>query len=69
MKRLNKKRVNQTEALRLIDEKLNQEYADLSNPIKIKVVQFSVYFAIEEGSVKGSVYFEDVGKLLKIDKQ
>jgi len=69
MKRLNKKRVNQIEALRLIDEKLNQEYADLSSRTKVKVVHFSVYFAIEDGSVMGSVYYEDIGKLLKIGKQ
>lgn len=68
MKRLNKERVTQTEALRLIDEKMNQEYADLKNPTSIKVVHFDVYFAIENGSVKGSVYYEDVGKMLKIDK-
>lgn len=65
MQRLNKKRVTQIEALRLIDEKMNQEYTDFSNPTKIKIVHFSLYLAIEEGSIMGSVYFEEVGKLEK----
>lgn len=70
MEKLNKERVTQTEALRIIDEKINKEYADFIsfNSGRVKIVQFSAYFAIQEGSVMGSVYFEELGKLLKEPK-
>jgi len=67
MEKLNKKTINQDEAFRLIEQKLNNEYADLlsSNLGKIKVVNFSICFALEEGSVMGSVYFREMGTLKK----
>jgi len=67
MLKLNKKTITQDEALRLIEQKLNAEYTDLisSNSPKVKVVNFLLYFCIEEGSVMGSVYFGQMGKLKK----
>lgn len=68
MVKLNKGSITQTEAMGLIDKKLNQEYADFisSNSRAVKVVNFNLYFAIQEGSVMGSVYFEPIGKLKQI---
>ena len=67
MQRLNKKRVTQIEALKLVDEKLNEEFSALvsSDSTHVKVVNFNLWFSIEMGSVKGSVYFEDVAKLMQ----
>jgi len=67
MKKLNKTKVNQVKLLRLIDEKLNNEYAELmsSNTFGLKIVHFNLYVAIQEGSVAGSVYFEETGRLPK----
>lgn len=67
MIKLNKGSITQIEALGLIDKKLNQEYADFisSNSGTVKVVNFNLYFAIQEGSVMGSVYYEPLGKLKK----
>ncbi len=67
MKQLNKAKVNQTELLRLVDEKLNSEYAELmsSNTFGLKIVHFNLYVAIQDGSVAGNVYFEETGKLIK----
>ncbi|GAI90844.1 unnamed protein product [marine sediment metagenome] len=68
MKKLNKKAVNQIEALRLIDEKMNKEYIDFvsSNKSLLKVVHFDVCLAIQEGSVMGNVFFEETARLKKI---
>ena len=65
MEKLNKGSITQTEALALIDKKLNKEYADFigSNSRMVRIVNFSLCFAIQEGSVMGSVYFEQPGKL------
>lgn len=70
MEQLNKTKANQTELLRLIDEKLNNEYAELisSNTFGLKIVHFNLYIAIQEGSVSGSVYFEETAKLIKKKK-
>jgi len=68
MKRLNKKAITQDDAFRLIEQKLNNEYADFisSNSRTVKIVNFNLCFAIQEGSVMGSVYFEPKGKLKQI---
>ena len=65
MEKLNKGSITQTEALGLIDKKLNQEYTDFisSNSGRVKIVNFNLCFAIQEGSVMGSVYFEPTGEL------
>jgi len=65
MEKLNKKTITQDEAFRLIEQKLNNEFADLvsSNSRTVKIVNFSLCFALQEGSVMGSVYFEPIGKL------
>ena len=70
MEQLNKIKATQTELLRLIDEKLNGEYAELmsSNIFRLKIVHFNLYVAIQEGSVDGSVYFEETAKLIKKKK-
>jgi len=67
MQKLNKKSITQNEAFRLIEQKLNDEYVDIisSNPDRVKVVNFTLCFAVQEGSVMGSVYFEETGKLRK----
>lgn len=67
LQKLNKKAVTQTEALKLIDEKLNQEYVDFvsSNKSLLKVVHFDICLAIQEGSVTGNVFFEETAKLKK----
>ncbi|MBA7493844.1 hypothetical protein ES702_04409 [subsurface metagenome] len=67
MEKLNKKSITQDDAFRLIEQKLNDEYADVisSNSGKVKVVNFSLCFAIQEGSVMGSVYFDLMGKQRK----
>ncbi len=67
MLKLNKKTITQDEAFRLIEQKLNDEYADLvsSNPGELKFVKFKLCFAIELGSVMGNIYFEKTGKLKK----
>ncbi|MBA7609387.1 hypothetical protein ES703_16578 [subsurface metagenome] len=67
MEKLNKKIITQDEAFRLIERKLNNEYADLvsSNPGELKFVKFKLCFAIELGSVIGDIYFEEIGKLKK----
>ena len=67
MKQLNKTKANQIELLRLIDEKLNNEYAELlsSNTFGLKIVHFNLHIAIQEGSVAGNVYFEETGRLPK----
>jgi len=67
MEKLNKKSITQDDAFRLIEQKLNDEYADLisSNSGKVKIINFSLYFAIQEGSVMGSVYFDLMGKQRK----
>lgn len=70
MEKLNKKSVTQIEALRIIDEKMNKEYVDFisSNQNSVKIVQFGIFFMIQEGSVVGYVYFDELGKLLKVPK-
>lgn len=67
MLKLNKKSITQDEAFRLVEQKLNNEYADFvsSNSGKIKIVNFNLCFAIQQGSVMGNVYFEQTGKLRK----
>ncbi|NVM56228.1 MAG: hypothetical protein HWN66_21205 [Candidatus Helarchaeota archaeon] len=49
----------------MVDKKLIEEYTNFigSNSKTVRVVNFSLCFAIEEGSVMGSVYFEPIGKL------
>jgi len=67
MKKINKEKVNQTEILRLIDEKMNNEYIEFlsSNSHGKKIVNFNVCFVIREGSVMGNIYFAETGKLTK----
>lgn len=56
---------SQIEVLKIIDDKLNELYADLvsSNPGRIQVVTFNLLFILKEGSVQGTVSFESVAKL------
>lgn len=65
MKKLNQKKVTQIEALGLIDRKLNKLYIKLisSNPGYTQIAHFCLYFVLQEGSVKGDVYFEKGEKL------
>ena len=65
LEKLNKGSITQVEALRMVDKKLIEEYTNFigSNSKTVRVVNFSLCFAIEEGSVMGSVYFEPIGKL------
>ncbi|MBA7607297.1 hypothetical protein ES703_14456 [subsurface metagenome] len=67
MLKLNKKTITQDDAFRLIEQKLNDEYADLvsSNSGKVKIVNFNLCFALQLGSVMGNVYFEETGTLRK----
>ena len=56
---------SQIEVLKIIDDKLNELYADLvsSNPKTIQIVTFNLLFVLKLGSVKGSVRFDPVAKL------
>ncbi|MBA7497065.1 hypothetical protein ES702_07674 [subsurface metagenome] len=56
---------SQIEVLKMIDDKLNELYADLisSNPGHIQVVTFNLLFILKLGSVQGTVSFESVAKL------
>ncbi len=67
LQKLNKKSVTQIEALKLIDEKMNEEYVDFisSNKLILKIFHFDVRLAIQEGSVMGNVFFEETAKLKK----
>lgn len=67
MQKLNKEKVNQFEILRLINEKMNNEYIEFlsSNSTGMKMVDFNICFIIQEGSVLGNVYFVETGKLTK----
>ena len=60
-----KKDLSQIEALRIIDDKLNELYADLvsSNPEHIQVVSFNILFVLKLGSVSGTVSLEKIAKL------
>ena len=70
MEKLNKEKVTQTEALLLIDRKLGKEYVDFlaENTIGLKIVHVNLYMVIQEGSVEGNVYFEEISKLMKASK-
>lgn len=70
MEQLNKAKATQLKLLQLIEKKLNDEYAELmsSSTFGLKIVHFNLYVAIQEGSVAGNVYFEETGKLIKVQK-
>jgi len=65
MQKLNQGNVTQLEAFRLVGSKLNELWSELlsSNSFKTQVVHFDLSFILQEGSVKGSVYFDEVAKL------
>jgi len=67
MQKLNKEKVNQFEILRLINEKMNNEYVEFlsSNSTGMKMIDFNICFIIKLGSVKGNIYFAETGKLTK----
>lgn len=56
---------SQTEVLKMIDDKLNELYAEIasSNPGRIQVVTFNLLFVLKLGSVQGTVSFESIAKL------
>jgi len=62
MEKINK---SQIEVLKIIDDKLNELYAEIasSNPGRVQVVTFNLLFVLKLGSVSGNVIFESIAKL------
>ena len=62
---MDKPNKTQREVLKIIDDKLNELYANIasSNPGGIQIVTFNLLFVLKLGSVQGTVSFESVAKL------
>lgn len=66
MTKLNSKKVNQIETLRLIDKEINKIYIEFLSSIKPnsyskfrkKVVEITILFVIKEGSVVADIFIE-----------
>ena len=64
MKKLTPKKVNQFEALRIVNDKMGRLYVDfLNSGACSQLVNFKIYFEIKVGSIEADVYFEKVAKL------
>ena len=63
MEKLTPKKVNQFEALRIVNDKMGRLYADfLTSGACSQLVNFKIYFFIKVGSIEADVYFEEVVK-------
>jgi len=65
MEQIIKKKQSQIEVLKIIDDKLNDLYAELvsSKDGRVQVVTFNLLFVLKLGSVQGTVSFESIAKL------
>ncbi|MBA7496244.1 hypothetical protein ES702_06843 [subsurface metagenome] len=62
--KLNQEKASQIECLRLIIQKMIEVESEfLGTSLKTIMASFNIDFTIEEGSIKGNVYYMTLGKL------
>jgi hypothetical protein len=61
MEKLNTQKEPMIEIFRLVEKRMMEKFS--KRTLGVTVVNFSVYFYIQDDEVKGNVYFETIGHL------